>query len=132
MQGALSLPYALSPALLCSTRSPALLYYCFTDALLLLYCCFTAGTWSLKVAAVRMQRKYNAVTCKCCCKDAECLLPGTQFTCFTGTKVQILTLQVPAQESPLRSLCPCARARIRLETNSLGQCSLVRGLSSSV
>jgi hypothetical protein len=26
-----------------------------------------------------------------------CVLAGTQFTCFTGTKVQILTLQAPQQ-----------------------------------
>jgi hypothetical protein len=34
---------------------------------------------------------------------------GTQFTCFTGTKVQILTLQAPAAVLPAGALLDCLK-----------------------
>ena len=68
-------------------RNKLLLSCCFTAAfVLLLSCCFTAALLLLTAALLQAPD----------CRRARChgrQRPGTQFTCFTGTKVQILALK---------------------------------------
>ncbi len=75
----------------CFTAAFPLIFWCFTAALLLLYYCLEhIQTLRILAAKHRAERDWQDQVSSARLK-ARALESGTQFTCFTSTKVQILT-----------------------------------------